>query len=100
MEKHIDEMHELSESIYMSGCALDWEDRNDIAEHLYNAGYRKQSVGEWVRGKTNYRTLFCSKCGSPKPYRKLKAGYHLLFDAKYCPNCGAKMKGADNAKAD
>lgn len=45
MEKQIDEMHELSESIYMSGYALDWEDSDDIAEQLYNEGYRKQ---EWI----------------------------------------------------
>lgn len=42
-EKQIEEKHELSESIYMSGYGLDWKDSDDIAEQLYNAGYRKQS---------------------------------------------------------
>ena len=42
-EKQIEEKHELSESIYMSGHGLDWEDSDDIAEQLYNAGHRKQS---------------------------------------------------------
>lgn len=42
-EKQIEEKHELSESIYMSGYGLDWKDSNDIAEQLYNAGYRKQN---------------------------------------------------------
>ena len=42
-EKQIEEKHELSESIYMSGHGLDWKDSDDIAEQLYNAGYRKQS---------------------------------------------------------
>ena len=42
-EKQIEEKHELSESIYMSGHGLDWKDSDDIAEQLYSAGYRKQS---------------------------------------------------------
>lgn len=42
-EKQIEEKHELSESIYMSGYGLDWKDSDDIAEQLYNASYRKQS---------------------------------------------------------
>lgn len=39
---------------------------------------------------------FCGgnpNCGYPKPYRKTKAGYHVLDNAKFCPNCGAKMGG-------
>lgn len=69
MKKQIEELNELSESIYMSGCALDWEDRNDIAEHLYNAGYRKQidtakeifaEVGKILTAK----------------YNSIQAGYH------------------------
>lgn len=42
-EKQIDEKHELSESIYMSGHGLDRKDSDDIAEQLYHEGYRKQS---------------------------------------------------------
>lgn len=45
-EKQIEENHELSESIYMSGHGLDWKDSDDIAEQLYHEGYRKQS--EWI----------------------------------------------------
>lgn len=71
----------------------------DYAEALYNAGCRKQSEGEW---KTVYRMVgsinsypaliptnkeFCSIC---------KKEFGMLSDVrsfKYCPNCGAKMKG-------
>ena len=71
-----------------------------IAEFLVNAGYRKQSEGEWIRRERNpeamkvfhemgiglsmsvnsiyYTCSECDKWGRP-PY-------------KYCPNCGAKMK--------
>lgn len=60
------------------------------AEALYNAGYRKQSVGEWERRrfiifdseKVCYR---CSECNT-------------TWDAptKFCPNCGAHMSGGNN----
>ena len=33
----------------------------------------------------------CSRCGYKAPYKKIKAGYHLLDLSNFCPNCGAKM---------
>ena len=52
-----------------------------IAEFLYNAGYRKQSEGEWEYIAT-HDCFSCSIC---------------KFDSdvtmKYCGGCGAKMKG-------
>ena len=66
-----------------------------FAEHLYNAGYRKQIEGEWIEqiktttniiGMTaHYIINFCSNCG-------YKIGA-IRYRHKYCPNCGAKMKG-------
>ena len=57
------------------------------AERLYNAGYRKQKYGKWQKRtfiifdseKVGYN---CSECNT-------------TWDAetKFCPNCGAKMKG-------
>lgn len=44
-ENKIEERHELSESIYMSGHGLDWQESDDIADQLYAEGYRKQ---EWI----------------------------------------------------
>ena len=64
------------------------------ADILYNAGYRKQSEGEWrvqSVGRADCFVFFfklCSECNycykSTSP-----TGY------KYCPNCGAKMKGGE-----
>ncbi len=51
---------------------------NTIATNLYNAGYRKQSEGEW-RGVWDYE---CSVCNGYSEYK-----------TDYCPDCGAKMKG-------
>ena len=62
------------------------------AEALYNAGYRKQSEGEWIfkeYGEDTYTNLTriyeCSLCGRT---------IECLNEAvePYC-HCGAKMKG-------
>jgi rubrerythrin len=56
-------------------------------EALYDAGYRKQSEGEWVKDNTSkFENRYnCSVCdyrffGIPTPY---------------CPKCGAKMGGGE-----
>lgn len=53
-----------------------------ISEHLYNAGYRKQSEAEWTYGENN--TMKCTLCRRRMP---------KIILARFCPNCGAKMKG-------
>lgn len=56
-----------------------------ISEHLYNAGYRKQIEGEWVK-RGNEKT--CSLC---------KFIYYSNNDEwNFCPNCGAHMSGGKN----
>ena len=61
-----------------------------LAETLYNADYRKQSEGEWVKvaaysdGVLN--TVKCSRCGTYQPVG--------CWDyTPFCSHCGAKMKG-------
>jgi hypothetical protein len=65
------------------------------ATNLYNAGYRKQSEGEWRselvkkcdwKGKKHdyYQPNSCSLCHEA-----------VLKRTAYCPNCGAKMKGGE-----
>lgn len=55
--------------------------------NLYNADYRKQSEGEWIKDNTSkFKNRYnCSVCdyrffGIPTPY---------------CPKCGARMKGGE-----
>lgn len=53
---------------------------------IYEAGYRKQSEGEWISNELGgYKYAFyCSECGWVD-------GYPFNDRHKYCPNCGAKM---------
>lgn len=65
-----------------------------IAEHLYNAGYRKQSEGEWVRQKGSPEAI-CSNCGRNVVYQAIDNKW--AFE-NFCPHCGAKMRKEDEGK--
>ena len=81
MAKAIDESHWRIEQDF-TGCHIN---STEIAEALYNEGYRKQSEGEWVCEVPP--ELKCSICGF-----KID-GRYFVNKLKYCPNCGASMKG-------
>ena len=54
-----------------------------------NAGYCKQSEGEWIAKNPMIRSplarnYYCSVCK-----------YEPIEIKSYCPNCGAKMKGGE-----
>ena len=59
-------------------CDLKCEHMTE-AQFLYDKGYRKETQGEWVRVVTGF---VCSVCGT-----------HEARMTKFCPNCGAKMRG-------
>lgn len=61
--------------------------QSQYAKALYNAGYRKERVGEWIDSHPNspvYK-FTCSLC------KEIKLGKQT----PYCLHCGARMKGAD-----
>jgi hypothetical protein len=64
-----------------------------VADHLYNAGYRKQSEGEW----TYENTLTCLVgTDATIECRCTICGRLATNPWDFCPNCGAKMKGDDS----
>lgn len=80
---------------FEGGCdgGYDYKKCNNAIETalaLYNADYRKQSEGEWIIDRTPIDATFkCSKCG----YSYIEADPQAETEYKFCPNCGAKMKG-------
>ena len=88
------QIEEMAYELVMTGKSLDTvyhDDCEKIAAVLYDAGYRKQSEGEWI-AKTDYAGYgyYCSNCNA------VFTGENAEWIAKehyYCPKCGAKMKG-------
>ena len=82
-------------SFIMAGNALQ-KPSVEIAEAIYNEGYRKQSEGEWLTETGdwiyNVTKKYCSKCGANARYDK---NMHEYILTKFCPNCGAHMKGGE-----
>ena len=86
-EKQIESLiHEIRLGVMKGG--IGWR-TVQIAEQLYNAGYRKQSVGEWITptsiGGRAFNIPHCSACNG------VPCG--VDENTKFCPNCGAKMGG-------
>ena len=60
----------------------------DIAKELYNIGYRKQRVGEWITvGEGITERVVCSNCKSEKG---------SFMRPPFCNQCGAMMKGGES----
>lgn len=60
-----------------------------IARHLVGSGYSKQAEGRWQRYAHNSTTCTCSNCHITQTVNI----YNDKVMFKYCPYCGAKMKG-------
>ena len=93
-EKQIEEM-----AIIVSKSIQEWA--NDlppmscpifVAETLYTTGYRKQSEGEWLTSDIPQEKYVCSICGGACWYYDCQGE---VARSRYCPNCGAKMKGGE-----
>lgn len=57
------------------------------AERAVEAGYVKQSEGVWTYGVDREGTMKCTRCRRRMP---------KIDGARYCPNCGARMRGDKN----
>ena len=88
-EKQIEEMAKVIDDIAHNAYIENYDDAvadsDKIAKALYNAGYRKQSEGEW---KGNGYLKHCSECGNVVNFNNVS---RWLYN--FCPKCGAKMKG-------
>lgn len=66
------------------------------AERAYNAGYRKQVEGKWIKHACSYE---CGVCGDELELENAE-DYDPIEDVElyFCPSCGAKMKGETNGR--
>ena len=86
-EKQIEALKKcLKENIFASGGFL------ELAEALYSAGFRNVKKGSWKvikpRRENRNATYICSVCGA-----LCSSYYNDVGEWKFCPHCGAKMKG-------
>ena len=90
-EKQIEEIANILWHIPDNYFLNSYNDCERIAECIYDDGdYRKQSEGEWVKSKSGL--YVCSECDKTCPY-DAQADDISYWECKYCPNCGAKMRG-------
>jgi hypothetical protein len=75
------------------GCDGSWYHADDIKDALESVSSADRPQGEWTnkhKWDNGFLERECSLCGAMKPI--------LMHTAKinFCPNCGARMKGADD----
>jgi DNA-directed RNA polymerase subunit RPC12/RpoP len=93
-EKQIEEMaKDIEDTCENKGCNEYRDCSKCRAEWLYELGYRKQSEGEWTKHLDEYDCEYakCSHCG--EEYYDANGEDTIDMFYKYCPNCGARMKG-------
>ena len=67
-----------------------------VAEKLYEEGYRKQSEGEWLPSPDGIKPIRCKNCNTPALFTfedEFGITGFYRYPSHFCPNCGAKMKG-------
>ena len=91
--KQIEEMRNIMETDCdrpCAGCELETEEHcftHNCAIRIYNAGYHKQREGKWE--KRTFIIFDSEKVG----YNCSECNTTWDTETKFCPNCGAKMKG-------
>ena len=93
MKEQIKQIEELAEDILQeyTNCYSE-VDKEVLVKMIYNAGYRKQKEGEWIKHAASYECTACKEEFSVDGYAE---DYDPItdWDLHFCPNCGAKMKG-------
>ena len=97
-EKQIEEMAcknciHYEVCMYVNAQAVEYARAENCKLFKNNAGYRKQSEGVWTLALGTYGKCMCSNCKSEAPIKRADDRSLEYIKTKFCPNCGAKMKG-------
>ncbi len=69
--------------------SIDNDEVDEEFAEAYNMAIKaleqEPKTGQWVNGE------YCSECGCDVPAYIIDWRWQKDMDAKYCPNCGAKM---------
>ena len=98
--KRSDAIKDLCDISNNSDMPNDWHRGMSVAiSALYRVPSADRPQGEWIYGEHNvamcdgYR---CNRCDFFVPWDYEHKFIDFINDYHYCPNCGAKMKGADD----
>ena len=68
----------------------------DAYEQGFADGKADRRQGEWIVNMPNYESI-CSVCGAKETdFIYGTEMWYGLGESKFCPSCGARMKGADD----
>ena len=72
-----------------NGKTLVLTDKRGFSRAVKLLPYEERSQGEWIKDNSGDR--FCSECGSCALYHEIG----LIFESRFCPYCGADMRGEE-----
>ena len=82
--------HEIRE-VFINAIAKQYKLHNELIPEWLHIGdidfeLDEPKIGHWVHGE------YCSECGCDVPAYIIDWKWQKDTNAKYCPNCGAKME--------
>jgi len=82
------------DNAWINGTSL--LDANEAIKQLHALPSSDRPQGEWLVNMPNYESI-CSVCGAKETdFIYGTEMWYGLGESKFCPNCGARMKGADD----
>ena len=73
-----------------------WFDKEAEALRTAIEALENQKTGHWIEKNVNQdgtHNIYCSNCNNYQKFKGHANSYNARTKLKYCPNCGAKMKG-------